>query len=124
MAPIRYQWFRDAKRLTVATSNTPLLVLVDVAAADSGVYHCQVTNKDGSVSSSKALLTVNRVGRLQAVTASMAGGAASADSPEPSSSGAAQGVSGTKGLWISAATHMYSQRSALPVTGTGVQHVV
>ncbi len=42
LAPIRYQWFRDSKRLTVATSNTSLLVLVDVAAADSGVYHCQV----------------------------------------------------------------------------------
>lgn len=90
---MRYQWFRDSKRLTVATSNTPLLVLVDVAAADSGTYHCQVTNKDGSVSSSKALLTVNRVGRLQAVTASMAGGVAAGGTPEPSSSGAAQGVS-------------------------------
>jgi Meckel syndrome type 1 protein len=91
LAPVRYQWFRDSKRLTVATSNTPLLVLVDVAAADSGTYHCQVTNKDGSVSSSRALLTVNRVGRLQAVTASMAEGAGG--TPEPSSSAAIQGVS-------------------------------
>jgi hypothetical protein len=88
LAPLRYQWFRDSQRLTVATSNTALLVLVDVSAADSGSYHCQVTNKDGTVSSSKALLTVSRVGRLQAVTGSVAGGAA-----EPSSSGAAQGVS-------------------------------
>lgn len=95
LAPLRYQWFRDSKRLTVATSNTPLLVLVDVAAADSGSYHCQVSNKDGSASSSKALLTVNRVGRLQAASASVSGAAAGAGGTmEPSSSSGGQpGVS-------------------------------
>jgi len=40
--PLRYQWFKDNKRLTVATSNSPLLVLVDLGAHDSGSYHCQV----------------------------------------------------------------------------------
>lgn len=78
----------------MATSNSPLLVLVDVAATESGSYHCQVSNKDGTVSSNKALLTINRVGRLQAVTASMAGGTGGlGGSPEPSSSGGAQEVS-------------------------------
>jgi hypothetical protein len=83
----------------VATSNTPLLVLVDVAASDSGSYHCVVSNKDGSCSSAKALLTINRVGRLQATTASMSGaalGGAAEGQLEPGSSsgaGASQGVS-------------------------------
>jgi hypothetical protein len=93
--PRRYQWFREGKRLTVATSNAPLLVLVDVAAADSGAYHCQVTNKDGSAASCKALLTVLRVGRLAAAAASASGAASVAGSPQPVSAGQRQGSRGT-----------------------------
>ncbi|KAF8069461.1 MKS1 [Scenedesmus sp. PABB004] len=73
LGPLRYQWFKDGKRLTVATSTSPLLVLVEVAPADAGSYHCQVTNKDGSAGSGKALLSVARVGRLQHATGSSDG---------------------------------------------------
>eukprot|EP00775_Hariotina_reticulata_P010980 gene10980-11135_t len=77
--PLRYQWFKDNKRLTVATSNSPLLVLVDLGAHDSGSYHCQVANKDGAAVSNRALLTVKRVGRVQQA---LAGG-----SPPPADNG-------------------------------------
>lgn len=68
VGPLRYQWFKDSKRLTAATSNSPQFFLVDVGAADSGSYHCQVSNKDGAVSSSKALLNITRISRLQQAT--------------------------------------------------------
>lgn len=87
LGPLRYQWFKDSRRLTVATSNSPLLILVDVGAADSGSYHCQVSNKDGAVTSSKALLNINRVGRMQHATTLAAGEGLhnTAGSPEPAS---------------------------------------
>lgn len=96
MPPLRYQWFRDGKRLTVATSNSPLLVLVGVAAADSGSYHCQVTNKDGSTASSKALLTVQRVGVLRAAGLAAASSAAGSPAPEASTSGFGAAASATR----------------------------
>lgn len=77
LGPLRYQWFKDSKRLTVATSNTPLLVLVDVGPSESGSYHCQVSNKDGAATSSKALLTIARVGRMQQATGASLSGSAS-----------------------------------------------
>ena len=40
--PLQYQWYKDERKLYVATSSSPQLILVDVAAADSGTYHCQV----------------------------------------------------------------------------------
>lgn len=83
MGPLRYQWFKDSKRLTVATSDTPLLVLVDVGVSDSGTYYCQVSNKDGAVCSSKALLNITRIGRVQhaagAVTTAAEAGGSSGD---------------------------------------------
>jgi hypothetical protein len=72
LGPLRYQWFKDSKRLTVATSDTPLLVLVDVGVSDSGTYYCQVSNKDGAVCSSKALLNIMRIGRVQHAAGALA----------------------------------------------------
>lgn len=43
LGPLAYQWFKDGKRLSVATSSSPLLVLVDLAPGDAGSYHCQVS---------------------------------------------------------------------------------
>jgi hypothetical protein len=71
LGPLRYQWFKDSKRLTVATSDTPLLVLVDVGVSDSGTYYCQVSNKDGAVCSSKALVNITRIGRVQHATGAL-----------------------------------------------------
>jgi hypothetical protein len=42
MPPLSFQWFKDERRLNVATSNTPKLILVDVAPTESGAYYCQV----------------------------------------------------------------------------------
>jgi Meckel syndrome type 1 protein len=75
MGPLRYQWFKDSKRLTVATSDTPLLVLVDAGVSDSGTYYCQVSNKDGAVCSSKALLNITRIGRVQHAAGALASAA-------------------------------------------------
>uniref|UniRef100_A0A383VLW8 Ig-like domain-containing protein n=1 Tax=Tetradesmus obliquus TaxID=3088 RepID=A0A383VLW8_TETOB len=88
MGPLRYQWFKDSKRLTVATSDTPLLVLVDVGVSDSGTYYCQVSNKDGAVCSSKALLNITRIGRVQhaagaVTTAAEAGGSTGDQAASP-----------------------------------------
>lgn len=69
-------------------------MLVDVAAAESGSYHCQVTNKDGSVTSNKALLTVHRVGRLQAAATASSSGAAGTQDGGSSSPVAGLQVSG------------------------------
>lgn len=82
LPPLRYQWYKDSKRLTVATSDTPLLILVDVGVADSGTYYCQVSNKDGAVSSAKALLSITRIGHLQRAT----GGVTTAATGEADSS--------------------------------------
>ncbi|GAX84925.1 hypothetical protein CEUSTIGMA_g12346.t1 [Chlamydomonas eustigma] len=64
MEPLRYQWYKDDRRLTAATSDSPTLIIPDVAAIDQGQYHCQVSNKDGAVNSVKAALKVERAGRL------------------------------------------------------------
>jgi hypothetical protein len=42
MPPLSFQWFKDERRLNVATSNTNKLILVDVAPTESGAYYCQV----------------------------------------------------------------------------------
>jgi hypothetical protein len=56
--PLRYQWFKDEKKIAVATADTAALIIAGVAQADEGTYHCVVSNKDGSVSSAKAMLKV------------------------------------------------------------------
>ncbi len=66
---MRYQWYRDDKRLTVATSNSPNLIMVGVSATDSGSYHCQVSNKDGAVNSGRASVSVRRLSRFQRAAA-------------------------------------------------------
>ena len=43
LEPLRYQWFKDDRKLAVATSDSPLLIVPEVAALDAGQYHCQVS---------------------------------------------------------------------------------
>ncbi|GIL65137.1 hypothetical protein Vafri_18949, partial [Volvox africanus] len=64
LPPLTYEWYKDDRRLLVATSDQPELVLVQVSLDSEGAYHCQVSNKDGSASSSKATLTVTRAARV------------------------------------------------------------
>ncbi|MEW5298780.1 MAG: hypothetical protein WDW36_001863 [Sanguina aurantia] len=80
LEPLRYQWIKDDKRLTTATADSQELILVDVSSADSGAYHCKVSNKDGSANSNSADLLVQRVPRA----ARTAGGA---EEPRPSARG-------------------------------------
>ena len=56
-APLTYQWFRDNALIVSAT--TASYTLTGVTPSDDGsVYHCEITNNLGSVSSSGAVLTV------------------------------------------------------------------
>lgn len=83
-SPFCYQWHRDGKRLTVATSTTPLLVIVDAAPCDAGAYHCVVSNAHGSIASARALVSVVRLGRVATATsdgASTSGGSGSITTP-------------------------------------------
>ena len=42
MEPLRYQWFKDDRKLNVATADSPHLVIAETAAIDAGTYYCQV----------------------------------------------------------------------------------
>ncbi|KAG1660692.1 hypothetical protein FOA52_015903 [Chlamydomonas sp. UWO 241] len=61
--PLRYQWFKDEKKISVATSDTATFIIAGVAQTDEGSYHCVVTNKDGSISSARAMLKIERQAR-------------------------------------------------------------
>jgi hypothetical protein len=55
-APFHFQWQHDSVDIPNATG--PLLVLSNAVAADAGAYTVVVSNRDGSVTSSNAVLTV------------------------------------------------------------------
>lgn len=42
LEPLRYQWYKDDRKLAVATSDSPTLIMPEVAALDAGQYYCQV----------------------------------------------------------------------------------
>ncbi len=55
--PLSYQWFRDGNEIAGAITAT--YTLAGASSSDSGsVYHCEVSNSLGSVSSSGGILTV------------------------------------------------------------------
>lgn len=48
LEPLRYQWYKDDRKLTMATSDSPTLIIPEVAALDAGQYHCQVCEGGGA----------------------------------------------------------------------------
>lgn len=42
LEPLRYQWYKDDRKLTMATADTSTLILTDVEVQDQGQYYCQV----------------------------------------------------------------------------------
>eukprot|EP00955_Chlamydomonas_euryale_P041577 352033-Chlamydomonas_euryale.AAC.2 len=40
--PLRYQWFKDDKKITIATADTYKLIIAGVGQPDEGLYYCQV----------------------------------------------------------------------------------
>lgn len=57
--PLSYQWRLNGTNIPTATSDS--WVLANLRLADGGVYSVRVTNAFGSVTSSNAVLTVNRI---------------------------------------------------------------
>jgi len=55
--PLAYQWTKNGADLEEATS--PVLTLADVQMPDSGTYGVRVSNSNGSVTSSDAVVTVS-----------------------------------------------------------------
>ncbi len=45
MEPLRYQWFKNDRKLEVATADSPQLILVEVTARDAGAYYCQASGR-------------------------------------------------------------------------------
>ncbi|KAJ9518573.1 hypothetical protein QJQ45_018610 [Haematococcus lacustris] len=64
MEPLRYQWYRDDRKLTVATADSDILIIAEARPLDAGAYHCQVSNKDGAVNSPKAMVKVDKLPRM------------------------------------------------------------
>ena len=66
MGPIHYRWekYKPSDRSWIRPSNrvvnitSPKLVFSVITEEDEGVYHCIVTNDDGSVVSDNATTTV------------------------------------------------------------------
>jgi DNA/RNA endonuclease G (NUC1) len=58
-APFSYQWSKDGSDIVGATS--PSLILSDVQLADAGSYTVTVSNTNGSLTSSPAVLTVTEI---------------------------------------------------------------
>ena len=58
LGPLRYQWFRGDRRLTVATADSATLVIVEVSIADAGTYVCEVGSGDNMCDVSVLRLTV------------------------------------------------------------------
>ena len=54
--PLKYQWFRNQEPLTGATNN--LLTITNVGPSVAGAYSVQIANKNGSIRSSAAELTI------------------------------------------------------------------
>lgn len=54
---ITYRWYRGTQFLD--NHNSPTLVIAAAREADAGVYHVEVSNASGSVTSGQATLTVN-----------------------------------------------------------------
>ncbi|KXZ49797.1 hypothetical protein GPECTOR_19g248 [Gonium pectorale] len=73
LPPLKYEWYKDDRRLVAATANQQELILVQVSLESEGAYYCQVSNKDGSVNSAKAQLTVTRAARVSRATAAADG---------------------------------------------------
>ena len=48
LEPLRYQWYKDGgpgggdRKVAIATSDTPNLIIAEVALTDQGQYYCQV----------------------------------------------------------------------------------
>lgn len=66
--PLQYQWYKDDAKLTAATSDSATLIITDVTLVDQGQYHCVISNRDGTASSNKAALKVQRQTRLARAT--------------------------------------------------------
>ncbi|KAL6765691.1 ciliary basal body-associated, B9 protein-domain-containing protein [Haematococcus lacustris] len=64
MEPLKYQWYRDDRKLTVATADSDILIIAEARPLDAGAYHCQVSNKDGAVNSPKAMVKVDKLPRM------------------------------------------------------------
>jgi uncharacterized delta-60 repeat protein len=58
-APLNFQWYRDATAISGATNTS--LTLLNLSGSDAGYYTVTVGNGGGSVTSQRALLTVNGV---------------------------------------------------------------
>ena len=54
--PFSHSWIRPSDRVNNVTS--PKLTFTVITEEDEGIYHCVVTNDDGSVISNNATLTV------------------------------------------------------------------
>ena len=54
--PFNNSWIRPSNRVINVT--LPNLIFTEVAEEDEGIYHCVVTNDDGSVVSDNATITV------------------------------------------------------------------
>ena len=64
--PLSYAWYRDETNLIVGAT-TATLTVANVQLTNAGPYHVVVTNLDGAVSSSSALLTVTTLGGVNNV---------------------------------------------------------
>jgi hypothetical protein len=42
LEPLRYQWFKDDRKLSMATADSPNLIIAETSPIDVGSYYCQV----------------------------------------------------------------------------------
>ncbi|PNW74559.1 hypothetical protein CHLRE_12g495350v5 [Chlamydomonas reinhardtii] len=135
LPPLKYEWYRDDRRLLAATADQPELILVQASLENEGAYYCQVSNKDGSVNSSKANLTVTRAARVSRATAGDAAGGegsgrtpprpprnrgASVTSPGSSAGGAAVGGGRVGGARMSRLARLDAAAATPGTRGTSV----
>lgn len=42
MEPLRYQWYKDDRRINAATADSPNLIIAEAGVLDAGAYMCEV----------------------------------------------------------------------------------
>lgn len=62
--PLSYQWKKNGSPISEPTANSSTLMLDSIQTSDAGNYTVEVTNACGTVTSSKAILTVNSFPRI------------------------------------------------------------